>query len=693
MSLRAKWVLAILVVSGLGFLGYTCWKSRPKFVPLSDVVRDVQAGRVESITVRETRGDLTFRKERGTTAVPVRFTIPEGTNFYELLLQAGVRPERMPRFDVKRSWLPKLVWPAIALTAILVFLYVVLKRGKAIGQQEQHMSEMSARGWTWLIPRYRLDDLAGLHAEVSAQLKEILDMLRHPEVYVKAGVVLPRGVLLSGPPGVGKTMIAHAIAQELRLKELCIVSGPALIGPYIGMASIRLNKLFKEARKKQPCLVFFDEFEIAGAQRRQQRLSGVDSESHQLVVQLLSELEALTDRDRVILIAATNRLDMLDPALLRMGRFDRQIEIDVPGPEERDAILRVHTRDPKVLAPDVRIADIAHGTGTAEPIVTTSGYSGADLAALANEAAIASTFERSGKIELRHFAAANRRVRNAMTRRSVNENEEGTARTLAQMYAGERRVTFAGVGGQARAKQELQIVVDYLRDPKKFEEADCRIPKGILLTGPPGIGKTLLARAVAGEAQRPFFYTSGAEFVQLWVGLAAARVRDLFRIARRQSPCVVFIDELDALAGRRGTRETSGGDEYSHALNQLLTELDGFRDGGSVVVIAATNRVDVLDEAILRPGRMDSIVEMTLPDIAERDEILKLYLRGGLPDDQRLRLARMTQGKSGADLEMLVNSARILSVRNGRRGLLEWTDVAEANTQRRRQGERRIRHP
>jgi transitional endoplasmic reticulum ATPase len=583
-----------------------------------------------------------------------------------------------------------LVWPAIVLFAIFLFYRLLTKRTPAERQVDE-MKQLAATGWAWVPPRYRMNDVAGLHSEVREQIDEVVDMFRHPADYRAAGAVPPRGVLLSGPSGVGKTMLAHVLAAEAGIDNFCIVTGPSLMGPFVGLPAMRIHKIFEEARAKGRCLIFFDEFDVAGAARRQHRLAGVEAESHQLVVQLIAEIDALRADDKILLAAATNRLDMLDPALLRMGRFDRQIEIDLPGPDEREDILTLHGARKKVAGFTFR--QLARGTSETKPHVTTSGYSGADLAALLNESAIQAVKSKARSIALEHVARANRRIRAAMTRRSANETEEGMSRTLARLDSGEQRITFDEVGGQERAKEELRIVVEYLRDPEKFEKAQCRIPKGILLTGPPGIGKTLLARAVAGEAVAPFFHTSGAEFVQMWVGVAAARVRDLFRIARRQSPCIVFIDELDALAGRRSNREAAGGEEYSHALNQLLAELDGFADRDRVVVIGATNRVDVLDEAILRPGRMDSIVEMKLPDQEERREILDLYVRGGLSDEELRELARMTHGRSGADLEMLVNAARIHSVRDQRLGKLTLRDVTEVLQQQRVRTDRSLRQP
>lgn len=547
---------------------------------------------------------------------------------------------------------------------------------RGLARQGSGFEALGEGGWTWSEPRYSLEQIAGLPAEVEEQVRELTSMVKQRQRFTALGARLPGGVLLSGPPGVGKTLLAHALARECGYSRICVVSAAMLLGPLFGLSTMRLRRLFEEARTKRPCAVLFDEIEVVGGARRQTRLSGADTELHNLVNQLLQELESFEAED-VLVLATTNRPEMIEPALLRKGRLERQIHLDLPDAASREAILRLHARG-KPLTSGVHLGKLATGAGA---FTGTSGFSGADLEEVLNEAAIHAGVRGASAVGKPDVEKAVRRLRQLLRTRSANERDEGFGRTLAQFYDDtHRRVRFDDVGGQQRAKECLRMIVAFLRDPQPYLEADARVPNGILLSGPPGIGKTLLARAVAGEAGVPFFFTSGSEFVEMYVGIAAARVRDLFRIARRQQPCVIFIDEIDALGAKR-TTGPGGAPEQSHGLNQLLTELDGFERRDSVVVVAATNRSDILDPALLRPGRLEYSVAMDLPDEAARREILGMYLgtQHDLPADRVAALAgEETARFSGADLEGLANTARIHAVEKGRRGRISEADLAFA---------------
>ena len=243
----------------------------------------------------------------------------------------------------------------------------------------------------------------------------------------------------------------------------------------------------------------------------------------------------------------------------------------------------------------------------------------------------------------------------------------------------DKKVTFKDVAGLQEEKEELEEIVDFLKDPKKYTKVGARIPKGVLLVGPPGTGKTLLAKAVAGEAGVPFFSISGSDFVEMFVGVGASRVRDLFEEAKKNVPCIVFIDEIDAVARRRGTGMGGGHDEREQTLNQLLVEMDGFGVNEGIIVMSATNRVDILDPAILRPGRFDRKVGVGKPDVQGREEILKVHAaKKPLGEDVDLKeLARTTAGYTGADLENLMNEAAIHTAKDGRY-FINQSDVRQA---------------
>ena len=249
----------------------------------------------------------------------------------------------------------------------------------------------------------------------------------------------------------------------------------------------------------------------------------------------------------------------------------------------------------------------------------------------------------------------------------------GMGKSNAKQYGGEDglkiKTRFRHVAGNEGAKDEIMEFVDFLKDPKKFQKLGARVPRGALLVGPPGTGKTLLAKAVAGESKVPFFTISGSDFVEMFVGVGASRVRDLFKKARQKAPSIIFIDEIDAVGKKRHGKMGGGNDERDNTLNQLLVEMDGFSTDTSVIVMAATNRSDILDSALLRPGRFDRQIEVTLPNIEERAHIFKVHLRKIFVNDAldkeqyAKKLASLTPGFSGADIENICNEAAILAAR------------------------------
>ncbi len=256
----------------------------------------------------------------------------------------------------------------------------------------------------------------------------------------------------------------------------------------------------------------------------------------------------------------------------------------------------------------------------------------------------------------------------------------GFGKSRAKVYDKTKHQTkFEDVAGAEEAKEDVSEVVDFLKNPKKYEKAGAKIPKGILLVGPPGTGKTLMARAIAGEAGAPFFSVSGSEFVEMFVGVGASRVRDLFKTAKQNSPAIIFIDEIDAIGKQRGAGPGGGHDEREQTLNQILTEMDGFEAGTTVIVVAATNRPDILDKALLRPGRFDRQVHIDLPDMAARQKILEVHSKNKQLEKDTVfkEVAAKTVGFSGAELESVMNEAAIRMVKN-RKKLISQEDLLQS---------------
>ena len=264
-----------------------------------------------------------------------------------------------------------------------------------------------------------------------------------------------------------------------------------------------------------------------------------------------------------------------------------------------------------------------------------------------------------------------------------NRSSLDFGKSRARLSTDDNQVTFKDVAGLKEEKEEVRELIDFLKNPKKFQKLGARIPKGVLLMGPPGTGKTLLAKAVAGEANVPFYFISGSDFVELFVGVGASRVRDMFQQAKRNAPCLIFIDEIDAVGRQRGTGLGGGHDEREQTLNQFLTEMDGFGANEGIIIIAATNRADVLDPALLRPGRFDRQVTVNLPDIKGREEILAVHARNKIlaPSVTLKNLAKRTPGFSGADLENLLNEAALLAVRSILKKKREWLHTMKQDMQ------------
>ncbi len=506
------------------------------------------------------------------------------------------------------------------------------------------------------IPSVAYEDIGGLKDEVQ-KIREMIELpLKYPELFERLGIEPPKGVLLHGPPGTGKTLIAKAVANETNAFFIPL-NGPEIMSKFYGESEENLRRVFKEAEDNAPSIIFIDEID-AIAPKREEVHGEVE---RRVVAQLLSLMDGLKSRGRVVVIGATNRPDALDPALRRPGRFDREIEIGVPDRNARKEILQIHTRG-MPLADDVNLdefADITHG------------FVGADLEALCKEAAMNALRRVLPKIDLEEESIPPEVLESLEVTKedfmAAWKNIEPSA--LREVYVEVPNVGWDDIGGLHEIKEKLKEAVEWpLKYPEAFSKMGIKPPKGILLFGPPGTGKTLLAKAVAHESEANFISVKGPEVLSKWVGESEKAIREIFKKAKQAAPTVVFFDEIDAIAGTRGVE--TGTRVSERVLNQLLTEMDGLEELHNVLIIAATNRPDILDPALLRPGRFDKLLLVQAPDEEARYEIFKVHTRNiPLAEDVDLKeLARETPNYSGADIEAVCREAALLAIREALHG-------------------------
>ncbi len=499
------------------------------------------------------------------------------------------------------------------------------------------------------------EDIGGLSDEIK-KVREMIELpLKHPEIFEKLGIEAPKGVLLHGPPGTGKTLLAKAVASETN-SHFILINGPEVMSKYYGESEQNLRKKFEEAEQNAPSIVFFDEIDAIATKREETR----GEVEKRVVAQLLSLMDGLKSRGKVIVIAATNMPNLLDPALRRPGRFDREIEIGVPSKQGRLEILKIHTRN-MPLAKNVNLKEMAN---------VTHGFVGADLNSLAKEAAmivlrrILPEIKRQGlgedepipseileklMITQKDFVEALKVVRPSAMREVLVETPE---------------VSWDDIGGLEDVKDKLKEAVEWpLKKPEVFKRMGIRPPRGILLYGPPGTGKTLLAKAVAKESEANFILVNGPSMLSKWVGESERAVREIFRKARQTAPTILFFDEIDSLVPRRGGGEESRVTE--RVVNQMLSEIDGLESLNDVVIIGATNRPDILDPALLRQGRFDRVIFTSVPHEQARKSILAIYTSGMpiTPDVDITKLAKKTEGYVGADIEGLCREAAMIALR------------------------------
>lgn len=562
-----------------------------------------------------------------------------------------------------------------------------------------------------------LANLGGVD-EVIAELNELVAMpMLYPETYLKTGIQPPRGVLLHGPPGCGKTMIANAFAAEIGVSFIPL-SAPSLVAGMSGESEKKIREIFDEAKKMAPCLVFIDEIDVIMGKRE----SAQREMEKRIVAQMLTCMDDMalekTDGKPVIIIAATNRPDSIDPALRRAGRFNKEINLGVPNEAAREKILRALTQ--KLLLPETmdfrQLAKMTPGFVGADlnDVVSVAGTEAMKrmMTALKERAAhelledasppagtadamdvdnILPTLppsELSGPLKL---------LRSLVKHAGESAPEGDFAITFHDFLAAVPKVqpsarregfatipdtTWAHIGALKDVREQLAMaIVEPIKRPEAFARVGITAPTGVLLWGPPGCGKTLLAKAVANESKANFISIKGPELLNKYVGESERAVRQVFERARSSVPCILFFDELDALVPKR---EDSLSEASSKVVNTLLTELDGLSNRAGIYVVGATNRPDMIDPAMLRPGRLGTSVFIDLPNADERVEILRALYNKALPGASTEGLEVVardprSEGYSGADLGNLHQAAAVAALK--RDGLSDEVKISAEDWQ------------
>jgi len=502
------------------------------------------------------------------------------------------------------------------------------------------------------IPEVTYEDIGGLGEEIK-KIREMVELpLKHPEIFDRLGIEPPKGVLLHGPPGTGKTLLAKAVASESEANFI-LLNGPEVMSKFYGESEKRIRDIFEDAEKNAPSIVFIDEIDAIAPKREE-----VQGEVERRVVsQLLTMMDGLKTRGKVVVIGATNRVNSVDPALRRPGRFDREVSISVPGKEGRLNILKIHTRN-MPLEKSVNLDTLA---------AKTHGFVGADIAALSREAAMNVLRKILPELKLEEDEPIPQEVLEKLVIKGMDFEEALKVvrpSAMREVLVETPNISWEDIGGLEKTKQALREAVEWpIQNPERFSKLGIRPPRGILLYGPPGTGKTLLAKAVAKESEANFIQVKGPSLLSMWVGKSEEGVRKVFERARQVAPCIIFFDELDSLAGKRGIE--TGNRVTDRVLNQLLAEMDGLEGLKDVTIIGATNRPDMLDPALLRPGRFDRIILVDVPDEASRKRILEVHTKSTpLAQDVDINeLVQLTDGFVGADIESLIREAGMNALR------------------------------
>ena len=526
---------------------------------------------------------------------------------------------------------------------------IVTPETRIVISDEVQSGDMRATGISY-------EDIGGLKNEIEL-IREMVELpMKHPEVFEKLGVGAPKGVLLTGPPGTGKTLLAKAVATETDAAFYSI-AGPEIVSKYYGESEKHIREIFEKAQKNAPAIVFIDEIDSIAPKRGE----GIDQTEKRIVAQLLTLMDGLKSRGQVVVMAATNRPEDIDEALRRPGRFDRELRINPPDEDGRKEILQIHTRG-MPLEKDVNSKEYVNFDEIANKTI---GYTGADLEMLCKEAglkAIKPHIEELKNIQEKVPIEILDKIK-VSRQHFIDAMKHVEPSAMREVLIQKPHVNWSDVGGLDKAKEKLRELVELpLLRPDLFRKAGIKPSKGILLSGPPGTGKTLLAKAVATEANANFISIKGPELVSKWVGESEKHIRDIFKKARQVAPAIIFFDEFDSISKSRGSGFNDSGDKI---VNQLLTELDGVEELEKVMIIAATNRKDLIDVALLRPGRIDSIVELPMPDAQTREEILKVHSRN-MPLDSSVKIkdyVSKTDGWTGAELEAICRNAGINAIK------------------------------
>jgi transitional endoplasmic reticulum ATPase len=502
--------------------------------------------------------------------------------------------------------------------------------------------------------RINYEEIGGIKDSI-LKIREMIELpIRHPEIFEKLGIDAPKGVLLYGPPGTGKTLLAKAVANETNTSFFSI-SGPEIMSKFYGESEKRLRETFEQAQEKSPSILFIDELDSIAPNRED--VSG--EVERRVVSQLLTLMDGINSRGKIIIIAASNRPNAIDPALRRPGRFDREIEIGIPDDDGRLEILNIHTKG-MPLGPDVNLKRISR---------LTHGFVGADLEVLTKEAAMRSLRRLIPQVNIDQSPVPQDLLNKITVLDSDFNNalKDVTPSAIREFSIQKPTVKWSEVGGLDSLKEELVDLIGWLLNHSEiYEIANIRPPKGLLFYGMPGTGKTLLAKAVASNSNANFISIKGAELISRWAGESEKAIREVFKKARQVSPCIIFFDEFDAIALQR-KKENEGTELTARMMSQILTEMDGIENLDGVIVIGATNRIDLIDDALLRPGRFDRVIEIPVPTVEARRQIIKIHVQKKPLDEKTVtidRILKLTDGFTGAQIEGMINHASILALMN-----------------------------